>query len=78
MQNENLDILKVVSSHVLAGVITLADKYDWIKIMAENIQTALSISSIILAICYTAWKWKNDIRKKKSNIKKHNNEKNAN
>jgi hypothetical protein len=61
MNTERINIAKVVLMNL--GAITIS---------AANIQMALSIASLLLAISYTAWKWGNDIIKKKANLKKHN------
>ncbi len=60
MTNDQIDTIKVVLANI--GAITIT---------AANIKTALSIVSLILAISYTAWKWANDVGKKRANIKKH-------
>jgi hypothetical protein len=54
MSNDSINTIKVVLTNLGALTITVA-----------NIQTALSIVSLTLAICYTAWKWANDIDNKK-------------
>jgi hypothetical protein len=69
MTNEKFDILKVVLINAGAGLMSYFDDIDLIKVMAENLQTALANVSLILAISYTAWKWSNDIKKKKANLK---------
>ena len=60
MTTEKIDTIKVVLANI--GAITIT---------AVNIQTALSIASLSLAISYTAWKWINDIKRKKANIKEY-------
>jgi len=64
MTNEKIDTIKVILMNIGALTVT-----------AANIKTALSIVSLILAISYTAWKWSNDIKKKRANIKKYEEDK---
>jgi len=75
MTHEKVDIIKVILANMCAYVLTWIDGKDFITVMAENIQTALSIVSLTLAISYTAWKWKNDVKKKNANLKKYYDEK---
>lgn len=79
MTNEHLAIVKVGIANALAILINMADIRGWVNLevvvpniqphLGDIIQNALSIVSLIIAISYTVWKWKNDIRKKKANIK---------
>ena len=64
MTNDQIDTIKVGLANI--GAITIT---------AAQVQDALSIASLTLAIGYTAWKWRNDILKKKANIKKNNEDK---
>ena len=64
MTTKGIDTIKVILANV--GAITIS---------AANIQTALSIVSLVLAVSYTTWKWRNDILRKKANIKIHNKKK---
>lgn len=50
-----IHICQVLIAHALAIVITLTDVSDWLKIV-----------SLLLAIGYTAWRWRTDVK----NIKK--------
>lgn len=54
MSVKALDIIKVLLVNVGALTIT-----------ASQIETGLTIVSLILAICYTLWKWFRDYKKGK-------------
>ncbi len=85
MTNEHLGIFKVVMANALAILLNLADMRDWVTLevvipqieptIGDIIQNALSIVSLVIAISYSIWKWTNDIKKKKANIKKYYEEK---
>jgi hypothetical protein len=87
MTQEHIGVFKVMLANGLAILLNVADMKDWINLevimphidanIGDIIQNALSIVSLILAICYTAWKWTNDIRKKKANIKEYYEQKNG-
>jgi hypothetical protein len=83
MTTEQSAIIKVALANISAILINMADLRGWINLevivpninYGDIIQNALSIVSLIIAICYTIWKWSNDIKKKKANIKKYYQEK---
>jgi hypothetical protein len=75
MTHEKVDMIKVILANMGAYILTWIDAKDFATFMAEHIQTALSCISLTLAILYTSWKWRNDIKKKKANLKKHYDEK---
>ncbi len=86
MTQEHIGVFKVMTANGLAILLNIADMKNWINLevimphidanIGDVIQNSLSIVSLILAICYTAWKWANDIRKKKANIKEYYERKN--
>ena len=74
MTTKFVDSAKVLA--VTGGTVTIVNSNIEPMIMAESLKVTLSIISLSLAIGYTIWKWSNDVRKKRANIKKYYEEKN--
>ena len=70
MTQKVVDTITVLAVNIGAIILNTTNSLG-----ASDLKNILSIISITLAIGYTIWKWSNDVKKKKANIKKHYDEK---
>jgi len=66
MTQKVIDTITVITVNLGAVMLNATNSFG-----ASDLKNILSIISITLAIGYTVWKWSNDIKKKKANIKKY-------
>jgi hypothetical protein len=57
-----IDMVKVILANL--GAITFG--FIQLERMAEGFEWSLKIISLIVAIAYTVWKWRNDFKKAKN------------
>ena len=70
MTQKVVDTITVLAVNIGAIILNTTNSLG-----VSDVKNGLSIVSITLAIGYTIWKWSNDVKKKKDNIKKHYDEK---